>query len=184
MALRHLVLVGLMGTGKTTVGARVAARLGWPYRDGDAMLEDSTGHTAATIVDAEGADALHRAESRVLREALASEVTSVIGAAAAVVDDPACRAALRSPGVAVAWLRADPAVLGRRFEAGSGGAGAHRPAYGADAEKFLSAQGRRRAARFKACRPFVVVDTGRLDPTAAVERIVVALAALEGEGAR
>jgi hypothetical protein len=84
----------------------------------------------------------------------------------------------------VAWLRADPAVLGRRFEAGAGGAGAHRPAYGAEAESFLSAQGRRRAARFVACRPFVVVDTGRLDPEAAVERIVVALGTRNSDGAR
>lgn len=184
MVLRHLVLVGLMGTGKTTIGARLAARLGLAFVDGDRRLERATGRTAAELRDEHGVGALHLAESAALRDALASDLPSVVAAAAAVVDDPACRAALRSPGVAVAWLRADPAVLGQRFEAGAGGAGAHRPAYGAHAERFLAAQGRRRAARFAACRPFVVVDTGRLDPTAAVERIVVALAALKGRGAR
>jgi shikimate kinase len=173
-----------MGTGKTTVGARLAARLGLAFVDGDRLLERATGRTAAELRGERGVEALHLAEARALRDALASDVPSVVAAAAAVVDDPACRAALRCPGVAVAWLRADPAVLGRRFEAGAGGAGAHRPAYGADAERFLAAQGRLRGTRFAACRPFVVVDTGRLDPTAAVERIVVALAALEGQGAR
>ena len=181
---RHLVLVGLMGAGKTTVGARVASRLGLAFADGDRLLEASAGRTAATLRDEEGVEALHLAESRALRDALASVVPSVIAAAAAVVDDPACRAALRSPGVAVAWLRADPAILGRRFEADAGGAGAHRPAYGAEAEGFLSAQGRRRAARFAACRPFVVVDTGWLDPTAAVERIVAALGTRNSDGGR
>ncbi len=161
---RHLVLVGLMGAGKTTIGARVAARLGLAFADGDRLLERSTDRTAAALRDEHGVAALHPAESRALCDALASDVPSVIAAAAAVVDDPTCRAALRSPGVAVAWLRADPAVLGRRFEAGAGGAAAHRPAYGAEAAGFLLAQGRRRAARFAACRPVVVVDTGRLDP--------------------
>jgi shikimate kinase len=181
---RHLVLIGLMGAGKTTVGTRVAARLGLAFADGDRLLERSTGRTAAALRDAHGVEALHLAESQTLCDALASDVPSVIAAAAAVVDDPACRAALRSPGVAVAWLRADPAILGRRFEAGAGGAGAHRPAYGAEAEGFLSAQSRRRAARFAACRPFVVVDTERLDPEAAVERIVTALGTRNNEAAR
>jgi shikimate kinase len=175
VTLRHVVVVGLMGTGKTTVGARVAARLGLDFVDGDARLEESTGRTAAQLRDEAGADALHRAESAVLLDALASDVPSVIAAAAAVVDDPACRAALRAPGVAVAWLRADPAVLGRRFEAGLRGAGAYRPAYGDDPVAFLAAQARLRGARFAACRPLVVVDTGRLAPGPAAERIVAAL---------
>ena len=175
MTYRHLVLVGLMGAGKSTVGSLVAARLGWPYRDGDAMLEAAAGRTAAAIRDAEGADELHRAECRVLQEALALDVPSVIAAAAAVVDDPACRAALRAPGVAVAWLRADPAVLGRRFAAAADGEGAYRPAYGEDPRAFLAAHARRRAARFAACRPLVAVDTGRLSSAEAAERIVATL---------
>ncbi len=174
-AFRHVVLVGLMGSGKTTIGTLVAATLGIPFRDGDSLLEAATGQTAAQLRDALGADELHRAEARLLCEALAAGQPSVIAAAAAVVDDPACRRAVRASGVAVAWLRADPAVLGRRFEASAGGAGAHRPVYGAEAEAFLSAQARRRAARFAACRPLIVVDTARLDPAGAAERIVAAL---------
>ena len=152
--------------------------------DGDALLEAATGRTAAALRDEEGVDALHRAESRVLLEALESDAATVIAAAAAVVDDPACRAALRAPGVAVIWLRAEPAVLGRRFEAGSGGDGAHRPAYGEDPAAFLAAQARRRASRFAACRPLVIVDTGRLDPAAATERIIAALGGVSGRPTR
>jgi len=184
MTPRHVVLVGLMGSGKTTVGALVARRLGLPFRDGDALLEAATGLTAAVLRDREGADALHVAEARVFREALAADTPAVIATAAAVVDDPACRAALRAPGVAVAWLRADPAVLGNRFAAGVGGDGAHRPAYGEDSGAFLAAQARRRATRFAACRPLVVVDTGVLGPEEAAGRIAAAIGAAPGEAAR
>jgi shikimate kinase len=184
MTSRHVVLVGLMGSGKTTVGAVLARRLGLPFSDGDALLEVATGHSAAALRDREGAAALHLAEARVLRDALASSAPAVIAAAAAVVDDPACRAALRAPGVAVAWLRADPAVLGRRFEAGVGGGGAHRPAYGEDPHAFLAAQARRRAARFAACRPLVVIDTGVLGPEEAAQRIEIAVGTARPGGAR
>jgi shikimate kinase len=180
---RHVVLVGLMGSGKTTVGTIVARRLGLPFRDNDALLVAATGTAAATLRDRDGAEALHHAEARVLRDALASSIPTVIAAAAAVVDDRACRAALRDPGVAVAWLRADPSILGRRFEADAGGTGAYRPAYGNDAGAFLAAQGHRRAARFAACRPVVVVDTGALGPDEAAERIVAAVGAPAPGGA-
>ncbi len=175
MNVRHVVLVGLMGSGKSTVGARLATLLDLPFVDSDALLEATTGRTAANLLALAGGEALHRAECAILREALARPEESVIAAAAAVVDDPACRAALRGPGVTVAWLRADAGTLGARFRAGSGGAGAHRPAYGDDPEAFLAAQARRRATRFSACRPIVAANTGLLDPGASAARIVEAL---------
>ncbi len=170
-----MVLVGLMGSGKSTVGALLATQLDLPFLDGDALLEATAGRTAADLLALAGEEALHRAECAILQETLARPEESVIAAAAAVVDDPACRAALRGPGVAVAWLRADAGTLGTRFRAGSSGAGAHRPAYGDDPEAFLATQARHRAARFAACRPIVAVDTGALDPRAAAARIVEAL---------
>ena len=184
MTPRHVVLVGLMGSGKTTVGTIVARRLGLPFRDNDTLLEAGTGETATAIRDREGAEGLHRAEVRVLGDALGARNPTVIAAAAAVVDDPACRAALRAPGVVVAWLRADPAVLGGRFEADARGSGAHRPAYGSDAGAFLAGQARGRAARFAACRPVVVVDTGAMGPEDAAGQIVAAVGAAGGGGAR
>ena len=175
--IRHVVLIGLMGTGKTTIGVLVARRLSLRLLDGDALLAAWVGVEAVTMRDTAGEDALHRAESRILLEALAGQDPSVIAPAASVVDDPACRAALRAPGIAVAWLRADPAVLGQRFAAGlaPGGSGGYRPAYGEDPAAFLAAEARRRGVRFAACRPLVVVDTGRLDPGEAADRIVEAL---------
>ena len=63
---RHVVLVGLMGAGKTTVGVPLARALGRPYRDNDSELERRTGRTAHDLAAAEGMDGLHRAESETL----------------------------------------------------------------------------------------------------------------------
>ncbi len=66
MPFRHVVLVGLMGAGKTTVGERLARDLGVPFVDGDAALRGATGRDAATIAAADGVPALVALEARVL----------------------------------------------------------------------------------------------------------------------
>ena len=69
--LRHVVLVGLMGAGKTTVGRRLAARLGWPWHDSDADIEAATGMTVRELRDRDGVDAMHDLEAAQLLQALA-----------------------------------------------------------------------------------------------------------------
>src|SRR5512140_1835481 len=131
--IRHVVLVGLMGAGKTTVGRRLAARLGWPSHDSDADIEAATGLTVRELRGRDGVEAMHDLEAAQLLHALGEPRTSVISAAASVVDAEPCRAALTAPGVAVVWLRGSPAMLAARFPAGD-----HRPAYGASPEGFLT----------------------------------------------
>jgi shikimate kinase len=100
---RHIVLLGLMGTGKTSVGRRVAARLGRPLLDGDAVLEERTGgRTAADIADVEGAEHLHRLEAEIALDLLGTSTPAVIGPAASVVEVEAVRHALA--GHLVVWL--------------------------------------------------------------------------------
>lgn len=122
----HLVLVGMMGSGKSTVGRLVAAQLDRPFLDSDEEVERSTGRTVAEIFAAEGEGAFRAEERRVLAEALASPDASVVAAAGGSVLDPANRSALAGAG-AVVWLRADPATLARRV-----GDGAGRPLLGSD----------------------------------------------------
>ena len=119
---RHLVVVGLMGSGKTTVGKAVAAALGWRHRDSDAELEATHGRTARQLGDDIGIERLHELELRLLLEALAAPEPSVISTAASTIDEPDARLALTEPGVVVAWLRIDPASAARRARPGD-----HRP---------------------------------------------------------
>jgi len=122
-SLDHVVLVGPMGAGKSTVGKLVANRLQRAYIDSDDEVERRTSRTAREIADSDGLPALHRLELTVLRDALAREEPSVIGSAASVVDESVGRLALMTCRT-VAWLQADADQLAQR--SASGGS-EHRP---------------------------------------------------------
>jgi shikimate kinase len=123
-SLDHVVLVGPMGSGKSTIGKIVAKRLRCDYVDSDDEVKRRTGRTARQIAETDGLDALHRLELTVLRDSLSSRARSVIGSAASVVDGSLGRMAL---GMArqVVWLHADDEHLARRRAAGGSD---HRPA--------------------------------------------------------
>lgn len=162
---RHLVLVGLMGTGKTTTGRILAARLGWPMRDSDAQIEALTGRSVRELRDELGTDPMHDLEAQALLRALDGEGPDVVGAAASVVDREDCLAALRGDGVAVAWLTVSPATEAKRFTSGS-----HRPWYGDDPSAFLARQARERDAAFRSLDP-VIVPTDDLEPDAVADAV-------------
>jgi shikimate kinase len=170
--LRHVVMVGLMGAGKTTVGRRLAARLGWPWHDSDAEIEAATGLTVRELRDRDGVDAMHDLEAAQLLHALTEPGPSVISAAASVVDAEPCRVALAAPGIALVWLRGSPAVLAARFPAGD-----HRPAYGASPEVFLAQQAERREPLLQALDP-IVIDVDEIDPDEAVAQAMKALGSI------
>ncbi len=177
-----VVLVGLMGTGKTTIGRLVAHRLAVPFVDGDDALERQTGHTARELLAIEGAEGMHGAEARVLLDALDAPGASVIAAAASVVLDPEIRARLGEPApggarrVFVIWLRAEPHWLAERVRRV---AGAHRPFVDRDAG-VLVRQHAERARLYQEVASLVVDVTGR-DEDAIVAEI---MAATEGTSGR
>ena len=119
---RHLVLVGLMGSGKTTVGRVLAQRLRRELLDSDFMIEAREGRTVRCIFAEDGENAFRDIETDVLVEALAAQEKAVIAAAGGVVLRPENRAALRDSGARVVWLRADPETLAERVKGG-----VHRP---------------------------------------------------------
>ncbi len=112
---RHLVLVGLMGAGKTTVGARCAERLGRPFVDTDDVVAATTGRSVAEIFAGDGEAGFRAVERQAVADVSASPTPLVIACGGGAVLDPANRDALRARGCVV-WLRASPAALAARVE--------------------------------------------------------------------
>jgi shikimate kinase len=151
---RHVVLVGAMGSGKTTIGTRVAAALGRPFVDNDDALERSRGASASELAAREGADALHRAEAAILLDALQQPGAAVIAAAASTITDPDVRRAL-AHGAWVVWLRADAESLIARLP-GS----AARPFLDQDPAHLVAEQARERDRLFAGAADQTVDTSG------------------------
>lgn len=163
---RPVVLVGLMGAGKTSAARRIADQLGRTLRDSDQDLMARYGLTAAEQVTRDGVAALHEREARHVREALAERPPPVIAAAASVVDDPTARAALASSFVV--WLHAPTWVLAQRMRDG-----AHRPHLDADLPRMLAAQQQRRERWFRAVAD-LSVDVSVTTPEEVARRVLSA----------
>ena len=159
----HLVILGPMGVGKTTLGRLLAGRLELPFTDSDQALSRNEHATARELQKRRGQAALHSLESALLLEALAKPQRQVISAAASTIDDDRCLAALARPPVLAIWLHADPATIASRYRSAT-----HRPPPVTDAVT------RRREARWASLDPI------RLDTTGAspAELLEVALAAI------
>jgi shikimate kinase len=174
--IRHIVIVGLMGAGKSTVGQAVAERLGWAFRDSDTDIEEATGRTVRELGVEVGVPAMHELEARELLTALDDPNPEVIAAAASTIDVEACRRRLAEPDVLVIWLRADPATLAERF-----GSSTHRPSYGPDTTEFLAEQAARRYPHYMALDP-AVIDVDRLGPREAIDAALAACRATDDDG--
>jgi shikimate kinase len=162
----HIVLVGLMGSGKTEVGGPLAAALGVPRRDSDADIERETGLRGRDLAARDGIDALHALEARHLLEALGESTLTVISAAASTLDDPACLAAMRDPRHLIVWLKASPEALAARQRPDD-----HRPEFGPDLVDVIRRQS---AGRIPALEE--VADL-TLDATGPPETLVAAILA-------
>ncbi len=112
----RVLLIGLMGSGKTTVGHEVAARLGCPYVDNDEVVQELVGASKDTLVELKGEAGLRAAESAAMRVLAARPGPFVAGVAAGVVLDPANVAFLADLPVdtPVVWLRARTDTLAAR----------------------------------------------------------------------
>lgn len=110
----HVVLVGLMGTGKSTVGRRVAARLERAFIDADEALVTRAGRSIAEIFAADGEDAFRDLEADVLQWLLAEERPAIVASGGGVVLRETSRQRLQQPTVTTVWLTASPAFLASR----------------------------------------------------------------------
>jgi shikimate kinase len=110
---RPIVLVGLMGVGKSTVGRRLAKRLGLPFVDSDSAIEDAAGGaSAAEVFDLYGEDDFRDGERRLVARLVEGE-RRVIATGGGAFVDPSTRALLKERAVTV-WLDAPIDVLAER----------------------------------------------------------------------
>lgn len=109
----RVVLLGLMGSGKTTVGGLLSERAGWPDLDNDELLTEVTGKTLNEVA-ALGADVLHDAEHQILLHVLELSPPLVAGAAAATIEYPDVISLLHARAFAV-YLHVPPEVLVTRI---------------------------------------------------------------------
>jgi shikimate kinase len=165
---RSIVLVGLMGTGKTTTGHLLGERLGLPYVDTDDLILERTGRTVRDIFREDGEAAFRVLETGVLVEALAAPTPVVLAAAGGVVLAEANRRTLRDADAVVVWLRADPALLVQRVQGQE-----HRPLLDDDPEGTLAAMQRDREPLYREVAD-VVIDVDDLTPAEVAERVLAA----------
>lgn len=159
----RVLLVGMMGTGKTTVGRALSTRTGWPYLDNDELLQRACGRTAPELLAAEGEPALRAAESAALTLVLGLPGPFIAGVAGGVVLDPADRARLVASDATIIWLRATVATLAHRV-----GSGAGRSWLGDDPAAALTRLAATRDPLYAAVADQVVdVDTGTPNELAA-----------------
>jgi len=109
---RSIVLVGMMGVGKSSVGRRLAARLGIPFVDADAEIEKAAGMTISDIFARHGEGDFRNGEARVIARLLESG-PQVLATGGGAFMNPNTRAAIGAKGVSI-WLSADFEVLMRR----------------------------------------------------------------------
>ncbi len=106
---RPVVLVGLMGAGKTSIGRRLAQRLGLAFVDSDHEIETAAGCTIETIFEMYGERAFRDCERRVIGRLL-DEPVQIIATGGGAFMDAETRATVKARGLSV-WLRADLDLL-------------------------------------------------------------------------
>ena len=110
---RSIVLVGMMGVGKSSIGRRLGARLGVPFVDADAEIEKAAGMSIADIFARHGEADFRSGEARVIARLLEGG-PQILATGGGAVMNPDTRAAIKAKGVSI-WLHAEFDVLMRRI---------------------------------------------------------------------
>jgi shikimate kinase len=166
---RTIVLVGLMGAGKTKIGRRLALRLGLPFFDSDQEIEAAAGETIDEIFANRGERIFRDGERRVIARLLAGPV-HVLATGGGAFMDPLTRDLIRQRGVSL-WLRADLDILMQRVSRRN-----NRPLLKAgDPRAILAELIERRYPIYG--QAAVTIDSGEGSPEMTVNRAIAALAA-------
>lgn len=171
---RTIVLVGLMGAGKSCVARKLAARIGRPFIDADAEIEAAAGCTVAEIFERLGETAFRDGERKVMARLLDGP-PAVLAAGGGAFIDPDTRALIAAKAVSV-WLRADLEVLVKRTAGRS-----HRPLLNAgDPREVLRRLIEKRHPIYAQAN--LIVDTSDQPADVTVEQVLAALRAFAAAG--
>jgi shikimate kinase len=165
---KTIALVGLSGVGKSSIGRRLAAALGMPFRDADAEVEAAAGRPIAEIFEQYGEAAFRDGERRVIARLLA-EPPHVLATGGGAFMHPETRRLIKEKAISV-WLKADIEVLARRVSRKDS-----RPLLaGRDPRDVLADQARERYPVY--AEADLAVETGDTPHLVAVDAILKALA--------
>jgi len=172
---RPVVMVGMMGAGKSAIGRRLAHRLGVPFVDADAEIERAAGATIADIFEKHGEAAFRDGERRVIARLLDGPV-GVLATGGGAFMDAETRARIKRGAISV-WLKADLATLVERVSRRG-----HRPLLrNGEPREILSRLMAQRDSVY--AEADITVETGHAPAAATVERVVEALAAFRARTA-
>lgn len=167
---QRVLLLGMMGSGKSSVGEALSGRTGWPFVDNDALVERATGQTARELLARRGEAVMRAAETAALQAALALPAPVVAATAAGTILDPDNRRRLRGGEGLVVWLRASAEVLAARAVGAD-----HRPWLDEDPVGWFRTALAERTPLYEAVSD-LDIDTSRLTPDECADRILAALA--------
>ena len=172
---RTIVLVGLMGSGKSSIGRRLAARLAIPFVDVDAEIEVAAGCTIADFFERHGEAAFRDGERRVIARLL-GDPPQVLATGGGAFVDPATRSLVGEKALSV-WLRAELDLLVKRC-----GRRNTRPLLrDGDPREILAKLIDERYPIY--AETDVIVDTDESPHEVMVDRIIAALEAYQSDGA-
>jgi shikimate kinase len=109
---RPVVLVGLMGCGKSSIGKRLASRIGVPFRDADSEIEAAAGLSVSEIFERHGEQHFREGERRVIGRLL-EDPPHILATGGGAFMDPTTRAKIKERGLSI-WLKVDLDELVRR----------------------------------------------------------------------
>jgi shikimate kinase len=175
LAGRSIVLVGLMGAGKTSIGRRLAQRLGLPFVDADAEIEAAAGETIEEIFERRGESVFREGERKVIARLLANPV-HVLATGGGAFMDPGTRALIRERAISI-WLRAGLDLLVARVSRRS-----NRPLLKQDPRATLAQLIERRYPVY--AEADITVETVDGPPEMTLERVLAGLADFLGASAR
>jgi shikimate kinase len=163
----HLVLVGMMGAGKSSVGRRIARRTGRRCIDLDQQIEQAAGRTIPEIFAAEGEAAFRALETATLRTVLGADEPAVVAVGGGAVLPSENRRLMRDRAFVV-WLRATPETLLERVGDGRG-----RPLLADDPGEVITRLVTERADAYLDAA-HEIVDVDRLPFDTITERVLAA----------